>query len=138
MVDLSHEIDLDQLDLTDFKYTREMPIEYGSDLIPMRLEACVVCNELEELLQIKWTSTERQIWESPEKNKHYPAGIVGDTFLNKELKKIYDAVLQKQTAERIKQQQIQARMNSGQDQNWEGQDENGSAGERGQDAEMEF
>ena len=59
VLDLSREIDLDQLDLTDFKYTHEMPIEYGSDLIPMRMEACVVTNELEELLQIKWATGDR-------------------------------------------------------------------------------
>jgi hypothetical protein len=38
ILDLSRDFDLDQLDLTDFKFTRENLIEYGSDLIPMRME----------------------------------------------------------------------------------------------------
>jgi len=96
-LDLSREIDLDQLDFTDFKFISEMQTEYGSDLIPMRLEACVVKNALEELLQIKLTNSDKQSWEFPEKNKIYPAGIVGSSTLNKELKSIYDRVLMKQT-----------------------------------------
>ena len=115
LLDLSREIDLDQLDLTDYKFTNEMQTEYGSDLIPMRLEACVVKNALEELLQIKWTNSDKQQWEAPEKNKLYPAGIVGSSTLNKELKIVYDKVLLAQTQERIKQQQLSTRMNQTQD-----------------------
>ena len=35
--DFSNEIDLEQLDLTDFKYTKEMHIEYTDELYPNNL-----------------------------------------------------------------------------------------------------
>jgi len=53
-LNFSGEIDLDLLDLTDYKYTREMAIEYGSELNPLYLDSCFVNQEMEELLSIKW------------------------------------------------------------------------------------
>lgn len=53
--DLSQEIDLDQFDLTDYKYIRDAKIEYTEgDLYPKDLQACYVVQEMEELLSIKW------------------------------------------------------------------------------------
>lgn len=61
VVDYSHEVDLDQLDLTDYKYTRDMKIELaGTDLNLMALEPCIVIQEMEELLSIKWVNQENK------------------------------------------------------------------------------
>jgi hypothetical protein len=106
VLDLSHEVDLDQLDLTDYKYMREMMLDYiNGDLNPMALEPCVVTTEMEELLSIKFVNTDKTMWEAQEKNKFYPAGIIGSTHLNKEYKKVFEAIQAKQQQERLKQQQ---------------------------------
>ena len=63
--DLSQEIDLDQFDLTDYKYIRESKIEYSNDnLYPKDLQACYVVQEMEELLSIKWIQADNQLWEA--------------------------------------------------------------------------
>lgn len=141
-MNFSGEIDLDLLDLTDYKYTREMAVEYGSELNPLYLDSCFVNQEMEELLSIKWLQQDKQMWEAPEKNKIYPAGIVGSTQINKDVKEVYEKIQQKHAQERLKQQQMQqqsARMGHGQQENFEGRDENEEEAQKpSQDADMEF
>lgn len=107
-IDWSHEVDLDQLDMTDFKFTREMQIDYGTELNILCLEQYTVQQELEELLNIKFVGTEtKMIWEAPEKNRIYPHGLISQTHLSRELNKVYEAIVNKQAQERVKQQQQQ-------------------------------
>lgn len=144
-IDWSHEFDLDQLDMTDYKFTRESQVDFGSDLNILCLDTVNINQEMDELLNLKWAGTDKTMWEAPEKNKIYPAGLIAQTHLNKELKKVYEAIVNKQAQDKLKQQQQQQQMqaqraNAPEHYQMEGQadgDDN-SDGNRQQDAEMDF
>lgn len=100
------EPDLDQLDMTDYKFSGESQLDYGTDWNVLTLEHCGINQQMDELINCKW-GTDKAQWEAPEKNKMYPLGLIGSTTINKELKKVYDALMNKQAQDRMKQQQQQ-------------------------------
>ena len=106
--DTSHEVDMDQHHLDEFKLVGSSKITYLEDRFMGVFRSGYVLNELDELVSVRMCDNDSSNWEPTDKGKLILAGVYEETLRARELKQIDEQFLKKKLLER-QQKQMQLR-----------------------------